>query len=183
MDKTTCTLPDCDKPVKRMGFCYGHYMKNWRYGTPTPDHGVKWEDLAGRRYGTLTAIERVGRQWRCVCDCGRARLANTGDLNRYGDESTCGHRPTHGRSDDAGYGAAHDRIRRARGAASEHDCVGCGGSAYHWSYDHSDPDERVATEPPLTGIAYSLNPEHYSPRCVPCHKRFDLDRLDAAKVK
>ena len=67
------------------------------------------------------------------------------------------------------------------GAASEHDCVDCGGSAYQWSYDHSDPDERVATEPPLTGIAYSLNPEHYSPRCVPCHKRFDLGRLDAVR--
>ena len=29
-------------------------------------------------------------------------------------------------------------------------------------------------------IAYSNNPEHYEPRCVPCHKRFDLGRVDSA---
>lgn len=28
-------------------------------------------------------------------------------------------------------------------------------------------------------VAYSMNPDHYQPRCVPCHKRYDLDRQGA----
>lgn len=180
MANRTCSVPDCGNPVKNMGFCYSHYMKNWRYGTPTPQFAPKWADIRGKRYGTLIVRARSGRQWLCDCDCGRSRLASAGELNREGDSSTCGERRNH-RSNNAGYTAAHDRCRRDRGSAKSHRCVDCGCPAKHWSYNHDDPDEREAFGLSDGPIAYSLSPDHYSPRCVPCHKMFDLGRLNSAK--
>lgn len=182
MPEGTCSVTDCSAPIKRRGYCYGHYMKNWRYGTPTPQHTPGWVDIRGRRFGTLVVTERRGSRWLCKCDCGRERLCPAGDLNRAGQTSTCGHRPTHHRTDTAGYTAAHQRVRQDRGLVQLHDCVNCGRPARHWSYDHDDPDELYADVRSANLAAYSLKPEHYSPRCVPCHKRYDLDRLDAADV-
>lgn len=178
MDHPTCSLDGCDKPLKRASYCYGHYMKNWRYGTPTPEHAPQWEDLRGQRFGLLVVSQRVGLAWSCTCDCGAKTIVRTGDLNR-GSITTCGNRSTHHRRDDSDYGTAHDRIRRDRGHARNQACTDCSNAAQHWSYDHTDPDERISQASRTHGIAYSLNPQHYSPRCVPCHKRFDLDRRDA----
>lgn len=182
MPDGTCSLPDCGKPLRRAGYCYGHYMKAWRYGTPTPDHPSRVVDIKGQRFGTLTVIERRGFQWHCECDCGRTRLVSAGDLNRHGDANTCGHRPTHRRRDDAGYSAAHDRVRRDIGPVHDYCCVNCGEPAKHWSYDHDDPDELLEYGLSANAVAYSLKPEHYSPRCVSCHKRYDLDRKHAAEL-
>ena len=78
------------------------------------------------------------------------------------------------RGDDCGYGGAHDRVTRMWGApASAWSCADCGGPAAHWSYDHADPDEKSAEVNDCV-LPYSLKPSHYQPRCVPCHKRFDL---------
>lgn len=197
MTDTTCSLPDCERPLKRAGYCYGHYMKNWRYGTPYPPNGwmqgdretqarVQRErlvDIQGQRFGSLVVVERVGHQWRCACDCGGERLVNAGDLNRYGDANTCGDRRIHRRTEVAGYTAAHQRCRSDRGRVQLHDCIDCGRSAQHWSYNHDDPDERLAIGLSANPVAYSLKPEHYSPRCVRCHKRFDLGRIDSALVR
>lgn len=196
MPEGTCSLADCERPLKRKGYCYAHYMKNWRYGTPTPPFGymldereprppmrpsTKRPDLTGRRYGLLLVIRRVRYGWECRCDCGRVVIRKAGGLNR-GDNRSCGDRPTHHRTDSAGYGAAHDRVRRDRGRIGLHVCVNCGDPARHWSYNHDDPDELYAEGLSAHPVAYSLKPEHYSPRCVPCHKRYDLDRIDAADL-
>lgn len=181
MTTATCSVPDCDKPVKRprTGFCYAHYMKNYRYGTPTPVHAPTWLDLHGARYGTLTVVERVGKAWRCVCDCGGERLVMAGELNRTGDGVTCGDRTIHYRADTVGYTGAHARCVTDFGKASTHPCVDCGHPAYHWSYNHTDPDELYAHGLCAHPVAYSLDTTHYSPRCVPCHKRYDLHRTTA----
>lgn len=182
MTNGTCSLPNCDKPVKRGGYCYGHYMKNWRYGTPTPEFSPNWQDIRGQRFGTLVVLVREGLKWRCVCDCGRERLVPAGDLNRAGEAATCGDRTTHRRLDNAGYTAAHQRCRQDRGRVQEHDCIDCGRAAQHWSYNHDDPDELMAEGLSSRPVAYSLNPVHYSPRCVSCHKRFDLGRVDSVAL-
>lgn len=182
MTDHTCSLTECEKPVKRSGFCYGHYMKNWRYGTPTPSFAPSWDDLRGQRFGTLVVQERVAHQWRCACDCGRERLVSAGDLNRCGESSSCGDRAVHRRLDNAGYSAAHQRCRTDRGRVQRHACVDCGRQAQHWSYNHDDPDERIASGLSAHPVTYSLDPQHYSPRCVPCHKRFDLGRSDATSL-
>lgn len=179
MEDRTCDVAGCGKPHKRYGFCYGHYMKNWRYGTPTPEWPSRWDDIRGERFGTLVVVDRVGHRWECVCDCGGSRLASAGDLNRYGDQSTCGDRSVHRRLPDVGYGAAHRRVATDRGEVRAHRCVDCGNEARHWSYNHDDPDEKLAYGLSAGPVAYSLKTDHYSPRCVPCHKVFDLGRVNA----
>lgn len=176
MDNGTCNVAACSQPIKRRALCYAHYMKWWRYGTPTPTHKPRWQDLTGSKVGSLTVLDRVGNRWRCQCDCGAETVILAGDLNR-GSVATCGDRAVHHRRETAGYEAAHGRIETDRGPAAEYRCVDCGGSARHWSYDHTDPDERLGEGRWVGGLPYSLDPSHYSPRCVPCHKTFDLARL------
>lgn len=174
MTDRTCIVERCTTPTKRAGYCYSHYMRNWRYGTPTPTFAPRFEDIRGQRFGTLTVTARTGSRWTCECDCGETRTLSAGDLNRTRDGITCG---TPGRhlSPDAGYTAAHDRVRRDRGSASTHACIDCDQPAAHWSYMHDDPDERTQNVRGLE-LPYSLDPDHYAPRCVSCHKRFDLGR-------
>lgn len=76
------------------------------------------------------------------------------------------------KADDVGYGGLHQRLYRARGAASQHSCVDCGRQAREWSYDYQDPNE-VRQEGGYQ-LLYSPNVDHYDPRCTVCHKAFDL---------
>lgn len=62
----------------------------------------------------------------------------------------------------------HTRLAAMFGKATGYRCVDCGGGAEQWSYDHLDPDELASESGP-----YSTSPDHYKPRCIPCHKRFD----------
>jgi hypothetical protein len=72
------------------------------------------------------------------------------------------------------------RVRATKGSASQHTCP-CGAPAAHWAYDHQDPDQRIGQAGKRgEGLPYSLNPDHYQPRCVPCHKAADLARLKQA---
>ena len=54
---------------------------------------AKLKDITGKRYGKLTAIERIRINgepyWRCVCDCGGEKIASVRDLNA-GHVSSCG---------------------------------------------------------------------------------------------
>ena len=74
--------------------------------------------------------------------------------------------------DAIGYGAAHDRLKAARGKASCHDCVDCAGPARDWSLVRGAV---VVTDP--TGRRYSLRLGDYEPRCVGCHARYDRATL------
>lgn len=175
----TCTAAGCDKPVKRRDLCYGHYMKQWRYGTTEPTHASRLPnmDVVGRRFGSLVVLnERVGRGWLCQCDCGGTTEATRDGLLR-GQRIACGDTATHRRIDNAGYYAAHDRLRQDQGPASDHACADCGGPAAEWSYNHDDPDERVQCCRRAFGAPFSLNPQHYSPRCVACHRVFDQNPI------
>lgn len=67
-----------------------------------------------------------------------------------------------------GYQAALRRLRTTQGPATERRCADCGHPAVFWSYDGSDPDERLE---PRRGIRYSLDPARYRPRCRSCHRR------------
>ena len=178
MSSVPCPVDGCSKDVHRKGFCYAHYMKNWRYGTPTPKHEVRRQLIDGQRFGLLVALEPTKGKWLCRCDCGATKLVRTGDLNR-GSTTSCGQPHLHHRLSSVTYGAAHDRLKIDKGNVRDQECVDCGDEAKQWSYDHADPNEMLAYGLSPKPIAYSLNPEHYSARCVPCHKHFDLNRKDA----
>ncbi|NNG36932.1 hypothetical protein [Nakamurella aerolata] len=174
MDNATCSVTNCDLPTRKAGMCVSHYMKQWRYGTPTPTFEPRaLRDVVGRRFGALMVTgERIGRTWVCLCDCGNTtRATRDGLLN--GMRIACGDKAAHYRREDAGYYAAHDRVKRDRGRAAEHLCVDCSQPAQEWSYNHDDPDERISVASSSAGAPYSLSPAHYSPRCIACHRRFD----------
>lgn len=137
-------------------------------------------DLTGQKFGRLTVVERtVGkpRKWRCLCECGAEVLTTTSRL-RAGVTQSCGclvsdlrHRSGElhpGWKTEVRYAAAHIRVQRAKGKASEHPCVDCGGPAEDWSYEGGDPEERVEL---MKGspITFSLNIDFYNPRCRVCH--------------
>jgi len=142
-------------------------MRRWRYGDPLAVPPPRWVDLTGRRFGQLVVLERNGARWLVECDCGRRTSVPAGSLNA-GTTGSCGDRQRHRRREVAGYSAAHGRVQTDRGPADAHPCVDCGLPARQWSYGHDDPDELLEA-----GLPYSLDPWHYVPRCVPCHKRVD----------
>lgn len=141
-------------------------------------------DLTGQRFGSLTVLAPAGvnRQrnvtWLCLCDCGNETTVAGGKL-RYGTTRSCGlcvrRKPRPGaRAAVVSYRAAHKRIERARGRATEHACS-CGDRAAQWAYDGTDPNELTER-----GLAYSLDVMRYVPMCVPCHTAFDRRGVVAA---
>lgn len=77
-------------------------------------------ELGGLRFGRLLVIERVGKKWRCVCDCGAESFALS-HLLRKGKKRSCGclRRETtskthskHGKCDSSIYSRWHHMIRR-----------------------------------------------------------------------
>lgn len=69
-----------------------------------------------------------------------------------------------------GYAGAHRRVRTRRGAPQEYQCYDCGNGAQEWAYDDADPDELRDEK----GRPFSLEPHHYVPLCVPCHRLRDM---------
>ncbi|WLP90584.1 hypothetical protein [Gordonia sp. NB41Y] len=88
---STCSVAGCDRSAVKRGWCSAHYMRNHRTGSPTGSVPRARLDIAGRRFGRLVATEPVaGAGWRCLCDCGRTRVARTADLTR-GMVRECSH--------------------------------------------------------------------------------------------
>lgn len=67
-----------------------------------------------------------------------------------------------------GYRAAHSRLVRLMGRASDHQCWACDEPAAGWAYDHQDADEIDSEH----GV-YSLDPAHYVAACRRCHWQMD----------
>ena len=74
-----------------------------------------------------------------------------------------------------GYKAAHRRIVRAYGKASDYECMMCtdGQPASDWAYMHDDDAALTSYAPDSYGFAYSLDPDSYQPLCRSCHLKFD----------
>jgi hypothetical protein len=183
MHMKTCTLPGCSAPrYQTRQLCGSHYMKQYRYGDPYYRAPSRSADLTGQRFGSLVADSRdAASRWLCRCDCGHEARVRTGDLRR--GQQTCGDRARHPRQEVVGYAGAHDRVESVRGRAKDHLCVDCLGPAHDWSYDHADPAERheaLTTRGRTYEVPYSLDPNHYAPRCITCHRRFDRGRAHAA---
>jgi hypothetical protein len=196
--KRTCSIEGCESAAKTRGWCNKHYLRWWQTGSTDPR--VREQTLPCSIDGCNAVTEAHGwcdkhyKRWRAYgspmallqrdqetavppcrvedCDtsahsrgwCAKhyARWLRTGDTEGLRAKGPI-------RSDMVGNGRAHGRVRKDRGIPSSHQCIDCGKTAAHWSYDHADPDELTSEKGP-----YSLDVERYQPRCVPCHKRFDL---------
>lgn len=174
----TCSINECTKPTRTStsDWCAAHYHRWYRYGDPQATAPSRRRDLTGQRFGTLTVLSPTPMGWLCVCDCGGTRDARVFALTNQ-PNPTCSN--TAHRRTATSYEAAHDRLRADRGPASNYACVDCGRPALHWSYNHDDPAELISDVRDATGCAYSMDPNSYSPRCVPCHKRFDIGYINS----
>lgn len=141
--------------------------------------------MVGRTFGEWKVLREVdpyvtpGGQtflrFECQCSCGAVKWV-TGSQLRQGKSKSCGcaRQPPHASGASNGnwsanptYSGAHQRIRRAKGPASDHACVDCEGGGSEWSYVGGCADERS------TPSSYCWHPEHYVARCVSCHRRHD----------
>lgn len=166
-----CSVAGCSKPYFGNGLCSMHYARLRATGDVGSPHSSRIMDHPG----TCT-IEDCDKPYRSkgLCSMHVARL------DRYGspfivNAPQSGDANAQWRGDDLTYGGAHRRVYRARGRASEHECR-CGDPAAQWAYDHADPDEKRGPNAgnPDNVCAFSPNPSHYMPMCVPCHKLLDL---------
>lgn len=77
-------------------------------------------------------------------------------------------------SDDVGYMAAHARMYKARGKASEHLCSDCGKQARDWGLrDIANPKVDTTDNPVFRGKRFSLRADDYLPLCRSCNLRGD----------
>jgi len=165
-----CSIEGCEEPHYGQTWCKNHHRAWWMYGYPLIN---KTKMPAAPRTCVVDGCdfdEAVKRLQ--LCSTHYARWRSTGDPLGLRE-----HRRGNPRRAFVGNDAAHARVIHDRGRASTHQCIDCGQPAAHWSYDHADPDELAADRGP-----YSLDGEHYQPRCALCHKRFDNAHAGRGRV-
>ena len=147
-----------------------HWTRWRKHGDPS----IVLPKLRRRKYPPVCSIDGCDEPHHAHGYC----AAHATRFVRWGDPLAPPRTPT-GRPPEGGipgYDAAHKRIARGLGPASQFLCVECGSDAHEWSYDGGDPDE-LHTDPSIRGehpgLAYSLNPQFYSPRCRSCHRHRD----------
>jgi hypothetical protein len=67
------------------------------------------------------------------------------------------------------HATAHNTVRRHRGSADDHPCIGCGQKADQWAFQGS---EHTLVDK-ISGCSYSLDPDDYAPMCLACHRALD----------
>jgi len=159
----TCAVEGCTQPARSRSWCEAHYTR-WRRTGSTGGPAV-WD----RKPGTCS-VDRCTSVARSLGMCNAHHLR----WSRHSDTSACKPRSGPGSprwvpDERLTYDAMHDRVKRAKGAPSEHRCR-CGAVAEDWAYDHVDPTEIVC---PVRGLPMGTDVDHYRAMCRSCHKAFD----------
>lgn len=171
-----CTADDCPNPPRSRTarYCEMHYYRLRRNGKLEVDHPQR--ESRGECTVDGCGLDDCGPHG--LCPKHRARQVRHGDPLAYrpnplpsgpDNKSWTGEQATNK--------AVHQRLRKLRGSARHYACVDCGGPAAHWSYDHKASDERYCPE----HGPYTTNLDHYEPRCVSCHKRYDLNKIKGSE--
>lgn len=186
MADSTCGIIDdgevCGKPVKARGWCDKHW-KRWKTnGDPhiagrrghakSPEAEAERrrkiaESGRGKKYGPPN--EETRRKL-SVAQTGRKASQETRDAmsaghlaNRDKIAATSLAQWEKWRAEHnlaaPGYFGLHNRVRKARGPASNYACVDCEKRAQHWATLHGTDGTDVMA--------------HYQPMCVPCHFAYD----------
>jgi hypothetical protein len=161
--------------------------------------GTQMTIPVGETYGKLRVLAQApnyykpgsGRsetRWVTLCECGTLSVKFAKYL-RNGMTTTCGDRQLHPRRrllENPTYEGMHYRVRSWKGKASSWNCTDCNGPADEWSYDHMDSDQRWERVTDGKGNAYevpfSVDIDHYQPRCRSCHYWFDRDNAKKRMV-
>lgn len=161
----TCDVETCAGPHYSLGYCVLHYSRIKRHGSVELPVRERPVCAIG---GCVTAAKSRG--W---CNKHYLRWFHRGDPQALCPVRSSLPGPNHSswRGDNVGFRAVHDRLVAAFGKASRQDCVDCGSAAREWSYRGGAPDEQASTQGPFT-----TDLTYYDPRCVRCHRRYDLGR-------
>ena len=151
--RNNCTIDECTSRVHGHGMCTKHYLRWYAHGDPRYER--KTSEACGIQGCANPPRSRTAEH----CEMHYYRIRRNGDALNLKNT----------RKPDPLYRAAHSRIQRERGKARAYDCVDCGQQAWHWSYNHGDPNEKTSP----SGQPYSLNTANYSPRCYRCHMILD----------
>ena len=155
---TPCSVDGCEKPVQCRDMCGMHYARQLRYGDP---HYVPEKVAACRVEG----CEKPPPFSRGLCEAHYAKLL------RYGDpEWRFNPKPM----SEVGYIARHDRVRRARGKATEYRCVRCSAQAVNWAWIHGEDPADLDSYMPMCRachMKYDLGPERYPERTTPVRRK------------
>lgn len=176
-----CSVDGCLKPVRSRfaDWCAMHYHRWYRSG----DVGEVRERTRKQRDGKCAVENCINDDTHGIyCSKHSARFSRHGDpetvisledreIRRKDDHPNW-------RGDEAGYDAVHHRLIRWKGKASNYKCIDCADPAEEWSYSNADANERICEK----GRRYSFDPDHYDPRCVPCHRAFDASYLASKRV-
>lgn len=178
-----CPIDSCGRPARHWADDAHVCRMHWK----------RWSRSGSFEKVRITAPPRAQRETCVIEDCqqvdegahGLCKL-HAGRLRKHGDplkviaheERQIPTGPAHPgwTGDNATYSAVHQRLQRVRGRARQHRCVDCGERAAHWSLDRSARQVLQSAEGP-----YSTDLAMYAPRCVPCHKRYDLAAIGASQ--
>lgn len=162
-----CEVDGCEKTVRsrHSPYCEAHYYRICRNGTL---------DTVAQRVPdstcTVEGCDRIAYRTDGHCRIHFLRMQRNGDyLNHAKGELS----PKWLADNETNYWAVHQRMRKKKGRAADHQCADCGGRARHWSYNHQDPDEKWSEYHGYM-MPYSLDPDFYEPRCAKCHKVLDM---------
>lgn len=178
----SCLVDGCETAPSKRGWCNMHYIRWRRHGDP----GVA-ERIRGVNRPLVCEVDGCERPHRGFGLCGMhlARKTRHGGLELKAFEDRAyprGEAHPNWVGDSIGYPSAHSRLRWMRGSASAHPCVDCSAPADDWSYNHDDPNEKLDHDRGACPQPYSPDPDHYSPRCRPCHRKFDSSQKEAHHV-
>lgn len=162
---TLCAVTDCTRETRSRtaSLCNTHYFRVRRTGET--GSAAIW-DRKGKACKAPGCVESSYARGECLLHARRMEKGGSYDYipgPRYESDNPAW------TGDNATYQTVHERLYRKRGKAKDYVCE-CGRQAKHWSYDHSDPNEKSEQ-----GKPYSLDLLRYTPKCVPCHKRDDLE--------
>lgn len=166
----TCAVDECGNPARRRGWCGKHYARWRRHGDTSvvlPHSGRVRPLRKPRNPCSVDGCDREAEaRGYCSLHWKRWRKYGSADVVIRGSRRA---------KRQITYSAAHARVTRERGRASEYVCT-CGAPATDWGYDYTDPDEWVDEN----GFRYSGDTSRYVPMCRSCHRIADHERVKKA---
>lgn len=170
MSKRICSVDGCERVHKARGFCGKHHMAFLTYSDPLGRSLSRPRSVSGTC--SVVGCERPVRA-RGWCMMHYTRWYKHGDPDvvlRSG--FSVGSKYVEGAPTT--YSTMHVRLHYRFGPAKHRECIDCGDSALHWSYNGGCEQEQLGPDSSGRVMPYCSHFDHYSPRCYYCHRAHDL---------